>query len=556
VRRRALILLLLAAGCAAHEPATSPTGTEPAIAVGEMPPELPARELRDAALAFAEAWAEARRSGDAPTLAARYGDAFEGIDPRGDTHDRDWWLARESVLGPAALEIEIDRVETWLDAGSTLARGRIELVLEQRIERAPWPVHGPVRLELELGDAGLAVIHEAWLDLAPGFSADDAWAVMAGDGPIASAAAIEVWGRLGPRGADWRDRIDALGDDPRVLRPLARAVLAEGDVVCRRSEWVEDCQDGHPITLPPEPDEDLAAPCLRRELARWAALEGGLSATDAKSVLPTLRAMVAAPAHDDELAAAAMALSVLLPVGDRTELLAAFASRPGAEVEPDWLAGLADDTLLALADEGVDLALTRLDATRHKDRLLRALDDDDVAATIRADLLGLVEDTPSAELDRVLTRLTLDESCDLAAHAARLLADRGLETWLPSRPIGDDPVELARSLCVLGSLAHEDERGWTLWAEYLPPDDLPGGWTATLAREWVEHEGSPPAREIRRRDLASLQLPALGEDTVCTPTEDGGTTCRSGAVSVDLARAGDGRRYVRAIREGWSNCGC
>jgi hypothetical protein len=477
------------------------------------------------------------------------------------------WRDARLQADPQLSRLEVDRpvVETWFDPESHLNEHYVTVEFDQRYERGLYPEHGVVHLQLWFGD-DFRVAQETMFDTVPGWDQADPWYRMDGDGPAAREAAREVWRQLDVDGGSFTTMLSELGTDPRVTAPLAFAVLDGADLACRRTDEWEDCGGTWTDFVDPHEDAGFDDACLRRSLAIWALQRGQLSEDDVAALAPQLQAVMQLPAPESTLQSLAMQLSESLASSDRHAMLRRFAeARRGDEdltrdwyriVEDRWFDGLSDEQLLDLYDRGLHPAITHLDVDRHEAQWLAALDDEDVASSIRHGLLQGLLDVDEPAVNMALGRAALDDNCGLAMDAATLLAERGLDAWLPSKPINDHPSEYARALCML-SHADADERRAAIWADFVAPASGELPWTATYESEF-EEDGATTPLPLTRDTVASFTFPLVGTDLSCELLEasQDAFTCEADSATIGFARGPDGSFYVTRVAEFWGDCGC
>src|SRR4030095_12615834 len=89
----------------------------------------------------------------------------------------------------------------------------------------------------------------------------------------------------------WEEAVGSIADVPQLRRMMARALLAKGELACKKI--VDEGQCG-------EEDFEWGAladaatlddPCLRRRVAVWALENGGLTPADLRALWPRLEAV-------------------------------------------------------------------------------------------------------------------------------------------------------------------------------------------------------------------------------------------------------------------------
>src|SRR5207244_853767 len=153
----------------------------------------------------------------------------------------------------------------------------------------------------------LRIVYEDLLNSEPGWSTATA-ATLAMTPPDGDDAARAAWKKLAPTGADYARTLAAIPDDPEVSRPLASAILRDGNFECKEVEESGACGEDHLEWKTIDPAATLDNPCLRRKLGLWALQNGMLAEDDVVALLPSLEALFALPPPEDELTKAALQL--------------------------------------------------------------------------------------------------------------------------------------------------------------------------------------------------------------------------------------------------------
>ena len=181
-----------------------------------------------------------------------------------------------------------------------------------------------------------------------------------------------------------------------------------------------------------------------------------------------------------------------------------------------------------------------------------------------------LEDKLRAERDVLAAMAKLDDTqlrtlhgafdCYRAMDAARLIADRGDKSLLPTRSGENDPERLARKLCLISTLEPDALRPYL--AEYVAPtfrtsyeecrDDLPPGTEDTHVK--AKHtRAALTGKELRRFLLHQAQPACRAGDTagefICTGDGPGQS------LDITLSPGADGKLYISKI-DGTRNSGC
>lgn len=345
--------------------------------------------------------------------------------------------------------------------------------------------------------------------------------------------ALAVWKTIAPTGADWEAKLDEI--PVANARPLAIALLRGGNVTCMPAQQpVMECA---PLVLdvPSPPDSaTLTDPCLRRLLALWSI--AALEPEDVPQVADALRAIAAIPPPESQLVAAAIQAIPETDQERRLEILA-IAHRAGQRDLANGMLGAFDETHLAEAvtKHKIDGALEVLSAEGHRAVYLRAVIDEALPAKTRTsaiiDLAAATTDPKTPDLRTALVSAAKSKDCEVAAIAARVLADRGDKRFIPSRPRTSRPDAMLRGLCVLASyerLQANDEP--SLLTTYVPAKGLEQVKIAFDALAEIDTDGDGDPRTERTTVQVSrteLVVPEI-DDLVRAFRRCTGTTCTSG----------------------------
>jgi hypothetical protein len=591
MRTSLALALLLACACRSREPAPSSppppeAGAAAAVidagAAAATAPD-PARLLRQEGEALLARWLEAQHRGDHAAYAALYEPAhFQGIKRTASgklrRYDGKGWVRDRRRMFEVGFKVAAEElaVETWLDADSKLKTGVISLRFLQRWEGGGYADHGIKVLQAWRDATGSwRLVYEDLLNAEPGWSrAADPVPALALTAPADDAAALALWAVVAPTGADYQDRLAAIPDQPAIRRPMARALLAAGDLACTETIDAGACGEEILEWAPLDPKAGLGDPCLRRRLALWAVDQ--LDDADIAGLAPALAGLVALPAPENELPAAAFAA---LPAGAddvRLVLLEAAAGAGREALAEAEVAGLASDAAVVTAATSMhlDSAVGRLERTRHRGELLAALADDKLEVATRVAIVDGFAGDASKDVTAALGALASDVSCELAMLAAAALADRGDPSRLPARPgAGGSDADLARVLCLV-SHDRDPARREARWRELLAP--------TVIEREVTTNDFGDPDEADAEADATDPDAP---EGTIVTGGESMGTTtnrwkttardaldlggtlqawagCTGGCTDqgdfeLVIARDERGRRWITEIIEKrWMGCPC
>jgi hypothetical protein len=270
------------------------------------------------------------------------------------------------------------------------------------------------------------------------------------------AAALAVWQRIAPTGADWDDKLQEI--PAKAARPLALAVLHGGQFLCTPPATGDCARPAYDVAAPAE-TAGFGDPCLRRLLALWSLDQ--LEAGDLPAFRDALLAIVQLPPPESQLVEAAIRA---VPETDQDTRLALLvrAWRAGQhELVGGALGGFDETHLVAAVREHIDPALEILSAEGDRAVYLAAVNDDALAPRARTaaitDLVALATQTSAAsprlpaDLTAALVTATRAKDCSVAAAAARALAQHGDPRFVPRRPRTASTAQLMRAVCVLAS---------------------------------------------------------------------------------------------------------
>jgi hypothetical protein len=557
-------------------------------------PALTAEQVREEGKALLERWVAAQNQHDFDAYLAMYEPRhFRGVKRthRSGAKELDFagWKKdrKRMVLGKAEVAAELLDIATWLDADSKLKPGVSHVRFTQRWRGGGYADHGVKVLFLWRDARGVQrIVYEDLLNSEPGWDrapADDI-ADLALKPPRTEAEALALWQQLAPSGESYEDRLAAIPEDEAVRRPMAVALLKQGNFACEAVVQYEGCGEESLELAPIEPTAGLDEPCLRRRLALWAL--GVITADDARTLTDALVGLVELPEPEDELRTQAFAVAA----DDRQRLvLLAAAKGKGwhelAEAEAGKLTTI-PARIEALRALHIDAAATGLDPVAHRDVLLEALVDVALASETRSTIMSQLAGDEDEAVTRALVEVAGDDDCGLAMEAAELLASRGDGSHLPVRPASADTGEHLWALCMLAH-SSDSARQEAQWLTWFGPDPvlIEDEHYDEFAEPELEEEGEggegetgvvtmPDGSEVEqvgkttttRSRIAGLQAASdeyLGEplrtgeggcaDKECTLER----TSSSDRHTLGFAPARDGSLYiVKVATYRWSGCGC
>lgn len=267
------------------------------------------------------------------------------------------------------------------------------------------------------------------------------------------AAALAVWRRIAPTGADWDDKLQEV--PAPATRRLAIAVLHGGNFLCTPPPAGDCARPSYEVARPGDA-AGFDDPCLRRLLALWAIDQ--LQEDDIAAVRDALQALAALPPPESQLVAAAIHT---VPEADHDARLAAIAAawRAGQRELANEAVGSLDEPHLiaAVRAHHIDGALEILSAEGHRAVYLAAVGDEALGTRARTTAIGDLtalaagaEKLP-ADLAAALTAAARSRDCSVAAAAARALDQHGDHRFVPRRPRTASQAPLIRAMCVLAS---------------------------------------------------------------------------------------------------------
>lgn len=303
-------------------------------------------------------------------------------------------------------------------------------------------------------------------------------------------AGARMWRALAPTGADYQQKLDELPAE--LARPMAIALLREGEFACNAFEEEYGCADTWYVLAPLEPAATVDDPCLRRYLALWALEQ--LEPDDAIALSDVLVDLASMSDPETELPEAAFALAP-----DDATRLRMIAGASGYFGET-WASSLETDAarLHAFVDLGMESASEQLDVAAHRDALRPVLVDDRISTYRRADLVSAFTDDADPRTTRALVELTSESDCALAMRAAEALAERGDPSFLPARPRSHDPEDHLRAMCLLGAASAQVEDA--VWASWFAEDGYESTFQTDDGYHDEEEEYVVPEPEIETID--------------------------------------------------------
>ena len=590
-----------AAQTATSKAAGTPAGkTAPAGKRAGSAPALTAEQVREEDKALLDRWIAAQNQHDFEAYLAMYEPKhFRGIKRTHEGGVKEFDFAgwkkdrKRMVLGKAEVAAELLDIATWLDAGSKLKPGVSHVRFTQRWRGGGYADHGVKVLFLWRDARGVQrIVYEDLLNSEPGWDRAPAADIedVALKPPRTAAEALALWQQLAPSGENYEDRLAAIPEDEAVRRPMAVALLGQGNFECEAVVQYEGCGQESVELAPIEPTAGLDQPCLRRRLALWALDE--ITADDARTLTEALVGLVELPEPEDELREQAFAVAV-----DDAQRLALLAAAKGKDLDELAEAEAAKLTTIsariaALRDLHIDAAAQGLDPVAHRDVLLGALVDDELASDTRRAIMSDLGGDPAPAVSQALVAVVDDDDCGLAMEAAELLASRGDASHLPVRPASTDAGEHLRALCMLAhsSDTTRQEAQWLTWFgpdpvliedehynEFAEPDEEEGGEDGeggegdSEASAGVTQDDGPEIEQVGKTTTTRTRIAGaeaasgehLGERLGTGDWSCGGAECTAeestsgGRYTVVFAPARDGALYIVQLKTyRWSGCMC
>ena len=563
-------------------------------------PALAAEQVREEGKALLERWIAAQNQHDFEAYLAMYEPRhFRGIKRthKGKVKEFDFagWKKdrKRMVLGKAEAAAELLDIATWLDPDSKLKPGVSHVRFIQRWRGGGYADHGVKVLFLwRDGKGAQRIVYEDLLNSEPGWDRAPAAGIedVALQPPKTEAEALALWQQLAPSGENYEDRLAAIPDDEAVRRPMAVALLRQGNFECEAVVQYEGCGQESVELGPIEPTAGLDQPCLRRRLALWAL--DAITEEDARTLTEALVGLVELPEPEDELREQAFAVAV-----DDEQRLALLAAAVGegldelAEIEAAKLTTI-PARIEALRDLHINAAAQGLDPEAHRDVLLAALVDDELTSETRRTIMSQLAGDPAPAVSQALVAVVDDGDCSLAMEAAELLASRGDASHLPVRPASTDAGEHLRALCMLAHASDtaRQEAQWLTWfgrdpvliedehydefaepAEYEEGEDGEDGEDDSEAGGVVTQDDGTEVEQVGKTTTTRTRIAgadAASDEYLGEPLGTGDGTCGGAECTVEGNTTGDRYTVVFApARDGslhivqlktyrWSGCLC
>jgi hypothetical protein len=287
------------------------------------------------------------------------------------------------------------------------------------------------------------------------------------------AAALALWRKIAPTGADWEDKLQEIPAGP--ARPLALAVMRGGNFLCTKPPAGDCARPIYEVAAPTDA-AGFDDPCLRRLLALWALDQLD---DDASAIKDALLGVAALPPPESQLVAAAIHAVPETDHDARLAMLAAAWRAGQRELVASPIAVLDEPHLFAaVRRHHIDAALEVLSAEGHRAVYLAAIGDEAIGTRARATAIGDLAalstgDRLEPDLAAALIAAVGSKDCAVAAAAARALDQHGDHRFVPRRPRTTRPAQLMRAMCVLASyegLLRNDEP--SLVPGYVPAHGL------------------------------------------------------------------------------------
>ena len=347
---------------------------------------------------------------------------------------------------------------------------------------------------------------------------------------LSDADALAVWGQIAPTGTDWDDKLAEIPVEAE--RPLAIALLREGNFTCAPLPPPRDC--ARPLfDMPePQPTAGLRDPCLRRILALWAIVR--LEPEDIPTVSAALHAIAQLPPPESQLVVAAIEIVPATDHAARLDMIATAYKAGQTEVADAAVAGMEDTDLIdAVTKFHIAGGLDGLSAQAQRAVFLHAAVDEQLAAKARAqaiDELAGVDPALAPDVRTAIAKAAASPDCTVAAAAAHALALRGDKRFVPKPPASRTPAAMMRALCVLASYEQLQPAGEdSVFAQFVPAKGLERVNVSYDALSDVDDDGDGDPHTRHTIDLvprAEVVLPEL-EDLVHAFAHCKGTTCTS-----------------------------
>ena len=475
--------------------------------------------VKGEAKAFLGRWVEAQKKLDFEAYAAMYEPrTFRGIkrtSKKTSEFDFAGWKVDRQRMFKNGFEVAAEPVgvETWLDAGSKLKPGMIVLRFIQRWKSATYADHGLKVLHVwRAPDGAMKITYEDLLNSEKGWERAKP-EVAAADLPVPAdeAAALALWKKLAPTGANYEEKLASIPADGAVRRPMARALLAGGNFECKDVVRYEECGNEYEEWADFDVKAGLDDACLRRRLALWAL--GEVEPADLAGLDEVLVAMASLEKPEDELPQAVALAANDAPEPLRLAVIGALVAA-GREEEVS-IDGLSEEGLVkAAVEHGVDEAAGGLHEVRHLEELAGLLGSEGMSDETRAALLDRLDEVKHPVVTAALVELTSDDNCELAMAAALALDRRGDASHMPRRSAGQSIEAARQAICML---LHDPDgtRAEERLAAFIGPDGVEV--EHTIEDPWAEDAGpddepEAPDEPLRTVDEIRPHLDAvLGE---------------------------------------------
>src|SRR5262249_51708031 len=152
--------------------------------------------------------------------------------------------------------------------------------------------------------------------------------------------------KIAPTGADYEAKLAAIPRG-RARRALAQSLLNAGRFDCKEIDEEEECGETFKSFKDLDGKAGIDDPCLRRHLAHWALVEGGLAEEDVRQIKPALLDLLDMPEPETDLPNDVMKLVDGMSPALRLEFLA---KAPEALAE-EHVAGLPQAALVKAAGD-------------------------------------------------------------------------------------------------------------------------------------------------------------------------------------------------------------
>jgi hypothetical protein len=319
-------------------------------------------------------------------------------------------------------------------------------------------------------DGKLRIIYEALLQSRPGWEPPKGVAKSM-PVPRSDDEALALWDRLGVSGKNWEEAVGSIADVPQLRRMMARALLAKGELECKKIVDEGQCGEEDFEWGPLADDATLDDPCLRRRVAVWALENGGLTPADLRALWPRLEAVFGfdtpwkkGTEHTRFQSDGDQLCSAVLEAARAVEELSVEAISASVDGEcasnraRKQVAKLSPKARLALAEKHtVEEAYEGLDPKAHSKLLVDAIGKSKLNPAFRVETMkrlaaALGATAPLKESLRAIA--DKDGDLEVSALAGVTLFGLGDESRLPRRPASGDQTAFEREL---GRLRHDPD---------------------------------------------------------------------------------------------------